>query len=657
MKTFTADEFKKKFGEDMYNSFPTTKPTQTGNQPSYASPSYASRLTDNVSSDLNTRVDRVSNILGSDRGAVTKGVQVFGQGVGLAANTLEQTVGQAPIVPFMKNSPTVGDAVNATAGAGIKWLTTSEYSPVKHLGEFIGRNKALQTAVQLYDTDADFRDSLDAVANIVRLGGDVQLGMDAANITNNVTRKIMSKATAKPVPPAGGGGMTVTAEAVRTAPRSTTGAITKDIVPTSERIVNHELTKAFDLTQGDVKNIKLSTGNEVGEWVAKENLIGNTIEETTKNITDFKNTNYTAVRAEIKNVKGLFDKNIVPAVKESLTEIKKQITGKVGLTKVETEVDGLLSKTKYTLEEIQRTKELMDDHFNLYKQTGDVGEGVVKTGLANIRKELQTFIEDTVEKSTGADIRALNNNVQTAREILDAIETRSTRGLTRATISAGDVVTFLTGTGAGLGNPLVGVAAVIAKKIYQSPSFKLKFSKWLDGMNDTKRAKVFEDLKAGKAPEGIKVQSSPKKSSSESKTEKTATTNRANVSATQSNIELSIPQKGTQSKPLKSGDLSSKNSSIAEKIKKWWKNMPNKEGGFVRIGKKEVKQIPEETKKEMITLLDYINKDTKFDPDTFSPKMEKVFDDITSKYGINPNWSNAKISDTLEKLIENTKTS
>lgn len=282
--------------------------------------------------------------------------------------------------------------------------------------------------------------------------------------------------------------------------------ISKDIIPTKGRIVNTEVTKALDLTQGDVKNIALSTGNDVGEFLSSKNLIGTTVKETTDKLNNFSKSNYDAVRGEISKVKSLYPANTVPRYKEALTSIKQQIKDTPGLQKTNLEVDTLLKKKNLTLGDIQRTKELMDEHFSLYKATGDVKEGVAKSGLTNIRTDLKTFIEKQVELKTGADIRALNNNVSTSRSILDAIETRSTRGLTRANISTSDIVTFLTGS--AVGSPVFGLVSVLAKKLYESPTLKLKFSKWLDGLNDAKRLEIQTNLEKGILPKEIKIQSS-----------------------------------------------------------------------------------------------------------------------------------------------------
>ncbi len=277
--------------------------------------------------------------------------------------------------------------------------------------------------------------------------------------------------------------------------------VTRDIIPTRERIVNSETTRALNLTQGDVKNINLSTGNEVGQFLADKNLIGDNLESTTKNIKDFGDTNYTQVRNEIGKVTSKYPANTVPRYAEALRAIKQQIQDVAGLQDVNKEVDSLLSNKKPTLNDIQRVKELMDDHFDLYNVVGDVKSGVQKQGIAQIRSDLRSFIEQQVKIKTGADIRELNNNVSTAKSIEKAIETRSTRGLTKSMISPTDIGTFVAGTVTG--GPGIGLLAVIAKKVYESPTIKLKFSKWLDGLNDAQKIRAQTDLQKGLVPKNM----------------------------------------------------------------------------------------------------------------------------------------------------------
>lgn len=540
-------------------------------------------ITPEVRSDVNNRVQRVGEILNrKDSSLPEKAVQTFGQGAGAAANFLEKSVLAIP------GAKEVAGAVSD----GIDWLATSNSSPLKHLGDVIGSDKSVQKMVELYDTDQNFKDSVDAVGNTVRLGGDVDALVQSTQFAKNVVERVLKgKPMPTPVPPKEGsieaiqesqygfkpgmrkvfddalmnGDKSLVKKLLPDVPQSykatltdkinsvigkqtdiapgaveaganviskekaVGGNIVKDIIPNAERWANHEVTKALDLTQGDVKNIAQSTGNEVGEFIADKNLIGVNKESTLKNVKDFYDTNYKQVRSEIAKVKTRYLANEIPQYVESLKEIKKQITDVAGLQEANKEIDVLLKKKVIKVEDVQRAKELLDDHFSLYKATGDVKEGVAKTGLAKIRSTLQTFIEKEVKKATGADIRELNNNVRTARSISDAIETRSTRGLTRSMISASDLITFLTGS-AAFGNPLSGALAVVVKKIYQSPSFKLRVSKWLDGVGDTRRLKIQQDLQKGIVPPEIKeLQSSVDSGNKESAQSKELNTNKSSL--------------------------------------------------------------------------------------------------------------------------------
>lgn len=443
-----------------------------------------------------------------------------------------------------------------------------------------------------------------------------------------------------------------------------TGGIAGEIIPTADRIVNSQVSKALDLTQGDIKNISMSTGNEVGRFMADNNLIGGNKDLTVNNVKNFFEANYKQVRSEIGKVTKLFDKNEVPAVKEALGQIKREADGVVGLQDLVGEVDTLLSKSKYKLDDIQRVKELMDDHFSLYKATGDVKEGVTKSGLAKVRGELQNFIEQKVKDNTGIDIKKLNNNVSTARSITDAIETRSTRGLTRSNLKIGDLGVF--GVGMGMGGPLTGVGLVIGKKIMESPSFRLKFSKWLDSKSDSAKIQIQNDLEAGRVPQGVKVIQSSKSNASQNLSNQN-TAQSANVLKSdigQRNIKSNNTAPATNTSNRTMSESIPQNKTIGQRITEAYKKSPfsSQKGGVgtkmesrisneVKIGDKVFKEVPDATKREMVELMDYLN--LKKEP---TKVMEYKLDKILEKYNINPDWSVNKIADTLEKLVEGTKT-
>lgn len=272
----------------------------------------------------------------------------------------------------------------------------------------------------------------------------------------------------------------------------------KDIIPTSERVISHEVAHALDLNASDVRKINLSTGNEPGKFLADNNLIGNNKDITTQNLSDFFGENYRKVRSEIGNVKSKYPANTIPRYREALTSIKEQIRDVPGLQEANSEVDALIKNKLPSLSDVQRVKELVDDHFNLYNALGDVKEGVAKQGLEQIRNDLQQFIEQQVTLKTGADIGRLNNNVATSKSLLNAIEQRSTKGLTSSNIKMGDLGIF--GIGSFMGTPLFGAALLFGKKLLESSAIRLRIAKGLDKFSDARKLKFQEQLKQGEVP-------------------------------------------------------------------------------------------------------------------------------------------------------------
>lgn len=121
------------------------------------------------------------------------------------------------------------------------------------------------------------------------------------------------------------------------------------------------------------------------------------------------------------------------------------------------------------------------------------------------------------------------------------------------------------------------------------------------------------------------------------------------------NIIKDIKPKQLENQQLRSQNVSSSNNktnkSLLQRAIDKYKSIPNKQGGFVRIAGKEFKEIPEATKREMIQVIDYLNLKK-----PYNNKLEYSLSKLAEKYNINQDWSNNKIADTLEKLIENTKT-
>lgn len=429
---------------------------------------------DRLKTDFQGRQDEVKSINSSNASLPEKILQNVGQVAG-------------GVVDIVSEAPGIKQGLDLVGG-GIKKL--SETAPIKVAGEFI--SPVTQKAVDTYKAlPENIRKDIEAginIASIIPVGegtrGIVNAGIKAGEETANV-----AKTTAKTIKNIAGA----------------TKKVTGEIIPSADRVVNFQVSKALDLTAGDIKNINLSTGNEVGQFLADKNLIRGNKVETVKALSDFFDTNYKTVRNEISKVTKPYTVSSVPRYTDALKQIKKVIGDTPGLEKASVEVDNLLSNAvkggQVTLNDVQKVKELLDEHFSLYKVTGDIKEGATKQGLTNMRKDLKQFIEKEVKKNTGADISTLNNEVSTAKSTLNAIEERSTKGLTASNIKMGDLGAF--GVGSMFGGPLGGVAAVAGKKILGTSAVRLKFARWLDGISDARKLKIREELLKGKVPEDV----------------------------------------------------------------------------------------------------------------------------------------------------------
>lgn len=450
METLTADKFKQKYGVVGTEAFKAEKKKEG--------------LFDEIRQAFSQGIGRAGQGI-QEAGPISGSAEGIVPGVGKILGGVTQAI-TAPLAPIFNR--TIEPAINA-------------------IGEKIGSIPAVQKFAasptgektsQIAETVADYAGAAGLVA-----GGPLA-GRTAAGIPGMASKG----AQAIPKPKVG-----AVAKDVK-------GAV-RDIIPTRQNYIDSSLAKALDLTQDDLRNIAASTKNEVGPWLAQNNLIGKNKADTQAMIKQFFTENYQAVRTEIGKVKNEYLPVQVPRYTDALKAIQLRVTGVVGLEKQAALIDNMLRKEKLTLKDVQAAKELIDDYSSLYNKQGDVLQGIEKQGLATVRDGLKTFIEDEVQKNTGADVRPMNNNVATAKNIGDAITARSQRGLTRVHVSNRDIM-----TGLGLtyfGTPLLGVGYVLLSKIWQSPSMRLRVARYLDKLNDAQKMKISEQINNGKIPPEI----------------------------------------------------------------------------------------------------------------------------------------------------------
>ena len=259
--------------------------------------------------------------------------------------------------------------------------------------------------------------------------------------------------------------------------QSVPGQVIKEIVPTVKDIRANEVVKALDLTQGDISNITKKTGNDVTSFIVDNNLIKKTPEETANALNNLRKSARENRGLEISKVKNKYTYDDIPRLKDGLNTIFSGIKEVVGLEDEVAKVKSLLKKKSLTLNDVQTGKDLLDANSNIYSKIGDVKSSATARGLDNVRKNIKTFIEKEVKDNTGADIKKINNDIQTSYAIEDAINTRLERNLTRKKISLSDI-------GLGIGgsiafNPAVGLGIYVGKKLIETPAFRLAFTKLL----------------------------------------------------------------------------------------------------------------------------------------------------------------------------------
>jgi len=266
------------------------------------------------------------------------------------------------------------------------------------------------------------------------------------------------------------------------------------LLPNAKELQAGEIVKALELTQGDLQRITKSSGNNASDFIAQRNLIRNTPDETVFALDDVKKTTMAQVREEIGKVAKTYSQADVPSVKSGMEVILKGVDEVPGLEEVAGEIRGLLTKENYTLSDIQRAKELIDQNSDIYSKFGDVKSSSQSRGLDKIRKDIRAFIEKEVDTATGGqtNIRQLNNDVQTAKEISDSIVNRQQRALTRQNVSLSDIVILVGGLAT---DPVTGIAVLAGKKALENPTFRLGLAKALQKQPVKAVQKALEEVK------------------------------------------------------------------------------------------------------------------------------------------------------------------
>ena len=449
-------------------------------------PSSAVELTKNVTQAVTSPVQTVKSL-----GTLAKGV-----GAKIGELALENTdIGQSLLQKANEKRIAAGmPELQKDASGKLQATDSPELQAINQVGKFVtdrygSMDKLKETVIEdPVGVLADLASVLSGGAAITSKVGDITKIAEISNAANKLSK--VSQAV-EPI-----NAITKSAGKIKdVAQNSFVGRVAGDIVPTVSDLQKNQVVKALDLTQGDLVTIGKKTGNDVTEFIVKNDLLKSSPEEIANALKEKRASTKELRNSEIAKVSSTYTPEQVPGVVKGLDTILEGVDGVAGLETVADEIRNLRSKTNFTLEDVQKAKDLIDSNSDIYSKIGDTKSSSTARGLDNIRSGIKTFIEDEVTKATqgATDIKQLNNDIQTSYAIEDAINTRSTRDLTRQKISLSDNI-VLFGGGATF-NPAVGVGLYLGKKIIESPSFRLAFSDLLSSQPVNKIKTVVNEIK------------------------------------------------------------------------------------------------------------------------------------------------------------------
>lgn len=449
-------------------------------------PSSAIELTKNVVSAVAHPIKTGKAVIGLAKGVGAKLGEVAFENTDIGQNMLEK-INQTRISKGMPE-------LNKDENGKFQVNETEDLKAINQVGNFIkdrygSVDKFKETAIEdpvgvLSDLAVVFSGGGTAVTKL----GNVSKIAEISNLGN----KISKVSTA--IEPINAVTKTV-GEVKNFVGNSTAGKVVSDIIPTVSDMQRNQVVKALDLTQGDLASIGKKTGNDVTDFIVSKNLLKETPEAVADSLNEFRKTTKDTKATEIKKVSSIYTPKQIPSVIKGLDTIFEDVKGVAGLEDIASEIKALRNKKQFTLEDIQNAQYLLDDNSSIYSKLGDAKSSTKAKGLDNIRKDIRSFIENEVDTATDGqtNIKQLNNDIQTSYAIEDAINTRATRNLTRQKLSLGDSV-VLFGGGATF-NPAIGVGLYLGKKIIETPTFRLAFTKVLNQKPIAKVSKLIEEVK------------------------------------------------------------------------------------------------------------------------------------------------------------------
>lgn len=444
----------------------------TPEQPKKAS--YLDSVIDTNAEQLNKRIDEFgaskARYKSGEQGKVETGVQLTG--TALATGVVD------PVASIVGNIPGVKPTMGAI-GKGITAL--SKTAPIKFLGGLIGNNEKVAEAVKLYDTDPQFKQTVNSATNIINAALTTKGLVEGGTVLAN---KSVAGAQALKA----GVSKTIDNGVARyaTTPKELASRIGIQAKngDTSASIMN----RVARVNPSDAQKFeKLSGGETIGEYLART---GNTnapkellIKEAQKFL-DSRNSVDDAFRDMDAQLGTSFADGTIDDAISALQEKAALTSTKNVPSPIQGDLDNIVSA--YTqngglnMEQINILKRLYEKHVKLgYNKLLNGNDVVKSTSLDNALREFQF----KVAKENGfSNIADINKQTQLSKFIVDKLGDKLTGQTGLNAMSLTDVILLA-------GGDTKAVAAYLTKKFFGSKAIQAKIAEMLNTSNDVELVK------------------------------------------------------------------------------------------------------------------------------------------------------------------------